>query len=109
MCGVSDDGIHHKLYQSVMRCDQDIRREMYGNILLVGGTTLLQGLKERIRKEVIGLAPVGTRPVVNDPPEREFSVWVGGSILASLSSFQRMCINKKDYEEQGTRLVHIKC
>ena len=77
-----------------MKCDQDIRKELYGNILLIGGTTLLQGLKERLRKEVLMLAPVGTRPKVVDKDEREYLVWIGGSILASLNSFSQMCISK---------------
>ncbi|CAG9317535.1 unnamed protein product [Blepharisma stoltei] len=109
MFGIEDDGIHHKVYQSVMKCDQDIRKEMYDNILLVGGTTLIKGLKERLIKELIPLAPVGTKPKIVDPPEREYTVWIGGSILASLSSFQRMCITKQQYEEQGSRIIHIKC
>jgi actin beta/gamma 1 len=91
-----------------MKCDQDVRKEMYDNILLVGGSTLLPGLKERLRKEVQALAPVGTRPKVIDPLEREFTVWIGGSVLASLSSFQRMCITKQQYDEQGSRILKIK-
>jgi actin-related protein len=105
---VHDDGVHHKVYQSIMKCDQDVRKEMYDNILLVGGSTLLPGLKERLRKEVQALAPVGTRPKVIDPLEREFTVWIGGSVLASLSSFQRMCITKQQYDEQGSRILKIK-
>ena len=107
--GIKDDGIHHKVFQSIMKCDQDIRKDMYSKILLVGGTTLLPGLKERLRKEVLGLAPVGTRPQVVDPPEREYSVWEGGSILASLNTFHHMCITKEKYEEHGFRIIHYKC
>ena len=107
--GVRDDGVHHKVYQSIMKCDQDIRKELYDNILLVGGTTLVSGLKDRLRRDVQSLAPLGTKPVVIDPAEREYSVWVGGSILASLSSFQKMCISKQVYEEQGSRIIHTKC
>lgn len=106
--GILDDGVHHKVYQSVMKCDQDIRKELYDNILLIGGTTLLPGLKERLKREVQTLAPVGTRPKVHDPNEREYTVWTGGSILASLGTFQRMMISKEQYEEQGSRIIHIK-
>ena len=108
--GIRDDGVQHKVFESIMKCDQDIRKELYDHILLVGGTTLVSGIKERLRKEVQSLAPLGTKPVVVDPPEREYSVWIGGSILASLSSFQKMCISKQAYEEQGgARIIHIKC
>jgi actin beta/gamma 1 len=56
-------------------------------LILIGGTTLLPGLDERLKKEVKYLAPVGTNVEVISSPEREFTVWTGGSILASLGSF----------------------
>lgn len=43
------------------------------------------------------------------PPERKYSVWIGGSILASLSTFQQMWISKPEYDEAGPSIVHRKC
>lgn len=43
------------------------------------------------------------------PPERKYSSWIGGSILASLSTFQQMWISKQDYDESGPSIVHRKC
>jgi len=43
------------------------------------------------------------------PPERKYSVWIGGSILASLSTFQQMWIAKSEYDESGPSIVHRKC
>ena len=43
------------------------------------------------------------------PPERKYSVWIGGSILASLSTFQQMWISKQEYDEAGPSIVHRKC
>ncbi|WP_347452173.1 hypothetical protein [Acinetobacter baumannii] len=43
------------------------------------------------------------------PPERKYSVWIGGSILASLPTFQQMCISKQEYDESGPSIVHRKC
>merc|ERR1712179_606549 len=43
------------------------------------------------------------------PPERKYSVWIGGSILASLSPFQQMWISKQEYDECGPSIVHRKC
>ena len=43
------------------------------------------------------------------PPERKYSVWIGGSILASLSTFQQMWISKAEYDESGPSIVHRKC
>jgi len=44
-----------------------------------------------------------------EPPERKFSVWNGGSILSSLSTFQQMWISKEEYDEAGPSIVHRKC
>lgn len=43
------------------------------------------------------------------PTERKYSVWIGGSILASLSTFQQMWIAKSEYDESGPSIVHRKC
>ena len=70
-----------------MKCDSDIRKDLYGNIILSGGTTMLDGLEKRLRKEIVALAPSTMTISVIPPPERKYSVWMGGSILSSLSSF----------------------
>ena len=43
---------------------------------------------------------------INAPPERKYSVWIGGSILASLSTFQNMWITKEEYDESGPAILH---
>ena len=52
-----------------------------------GGTTMFPGIPERLSKEVTALAPTTMKIKVVAPPERKFSVWIGGSILSSLSTF----------------------
>jgi len=70
-----------------MKCDVDIRKDLYGNIVLAGGTTMFKGIQEKLGKEVSSLAPSTMTINVDDPPERKYSVWMGGSILSSLTSF----------------------
>jgi actin beta/gamma 1 len=103
------DGIHKTCYKTIMKCDVDIRRELYGNVVLSGGTTMYKGIEDRINKEIVNLAPASMKVKIVSPPERKYSVWIGGSILASLSSFQNMWINKSEYEEEGPSIVHRKC
>ena len=44
------------------------------------------------------------------PPKDKHLTWIGGSMLASLSTFQKeMCITKAEYEEFGSSIVHRKC
>lgn len=92
-----------------MRCDVDVRKDLYGNIVMSGGTTMYSGISERLNKEVVALAPSSMKIKVVAPPERKYSVWIGGSILSSLSTFQTMWINKAEYEEFGPSIVHRKC
>ena len=40
-----------------MKADVDVRKDLYGNIVLSGGTTMYQGIAERLTKEVTSLAP----------------------------------------------------
>ncbi|KAL8200148.1 hypothetical protein R6Q57_011487, partial [Mikania cordata] len=94
-------GIHETAYNSIMRCDADLWKALYGNILLSGGSTLLPGFVDRMRKEIMDLAPSGMDIKVVAPPERKYSSWIGGSILASLSSFQKHWISKDEYQESG--------
>lgn len=45
---------------------------------------------------------------ISAPQERLYSTWIGGSILASLDTFKKMWVSKKEYEEDGARSIHRK-
>eukprot|EP00439_Symbiodinium_sp_Y106_P082662 s620_g22.t1 len=98
-------GIHDTTFQSIMRCDVDIRRDLYQNIVLSGGSTMMPGIGERMTKELCALAPSTVKVKVIAPPERKYSVWIGGSILSSLSTFQQMWISKAEYDESGPMIA----
>ncbi|KAL6977358.1 actin [Sarracenia purpurea var. burkii] len=83
-------GIHETTYNSIMKCDVDIRKDLYSHIVLSGGSTMFPGIADRMSKEIMALAPSSMKIKVVAPPERKYSVWIGGSILASLSSFQQV-------------------
>jgi actin-related protein len=87
----------------------DIRKDFYSNIILSGGNTMFPGIAERMTKELTILAPGTMQIRVVAPPERKYSVWIGGSIRASISSFQKFWISKKEYDESGPSIVHRKC
>ncbi|KAK1338896.1 hypothetical protein QTO34_019563 [Cnephaeus nilssonii] len=102
-------GIHETTYNSIMKCDIDIRKDLYANNVLSGGTTMYPGIADRMQKEITALAPSTMKIKIIAPPERKYSVWIGGSILASLSTFQQMWISKQEYDEAGPSIVHRKC
>jgi len=107
--GMETQGIHKLTFDSIMKCDVDIRRDLYKNIVMSGGTTMFAGIPGRLEKEMKALAPQGMDIKVIAPPERKYSVWIGGSILASLSTFEEMWVTKEEYDESGPTIVHRKC
>ncbi|CAK7244026.1 MAG: actin [Sporothrix thermara] len=107
--GLENGGIHVTTFNSIMKCDVDVRKDLYGNIVMSGGTTMYPGLSDRMQKEITALAPSSMKVKIIAPPERKYSVWIGGSILASLSTFQQMWISKQEYDESGPSIVHRKC
>ena len=98
-----------------MKCEWtsgiNLRANLYANIVLSGGTTMFPGIADRMQKEMTALdgSRCGMRIKIVAPPERKLSVWIGGSILASLSTFQQMWISKQEYDESGPSIVHRKC
>jgi len=107
--GLEQEGIHKLAFQSIMKCDVDIRKDLYNNIVMSGGTTMFNGIAERMQKEIKALAPDSMTIKIIAPPERKYSVWIGGSILSSLSTFEEMWISKAEYDEAGPSIVHRKC
>ena len=107
--GLEQEGVHKLVYNSIMKCDVDIRKDLYGNIVVSGGNTMFQGFPERLQKEIKALAPDSMTIKIIAPPERKYSVWIGGSILSSLSTFEEMWILKAEYDEAGPSIVHRKC
>jgi len=109
LIGKEIEGVHRTTYDSIMKCDVDIRKDLYGNIVLSGGTTMFDGIADRMQQEITDLAPPSMKIKIVAPPERKYSVWIGGSILSSLSTFQQMWISKQEYDESGPSIVHRKC
>ncbi|KAJ8749293.1 hypothetical protein K2173_018774 [Erythroxylum novogranatense] len=105
-------GLPQLVLDSINKCDVDIRRELFSSILLAGGTASMQQLKERLEKDLFEESPQAARVKVlasGNAIERRFSVWIGGSILASLGSFQQMWFSRTEYDEHGASYVQRKC
>ncbi|EPX70786.1 SWI/SNF and RSC complex subunit Arp42 [Schizosaccharomyces octosporus yFS286] len=95
--------LHNLVYQSILACESEIRSQLFSNIILTGGTSLIPGLTERLQFELQRLAP-GNRVNVHtsgDSIYRSNASWLGGSILASLDNFQHLWVSKQEYDEVG--------
>ncbi|EGB06178.1 hypothetical protein AURANDRAFT_29532, partial [Aureococcus anophagefferens] len=90
------------------RVDVDVRKDLLLNLLLTGGGSCFAGLPERLHGDVsLALSsPFKVKVVAPSKFERKFGVWIGGSILTSLGSFQQMWLSKREYDDDGpARLV----
>eukprot|EP00917_Polyrhabdina_sp_WS-2016_P027052 GHVP01057866.1.p1 GENE.GHVP01057866.1~~GHVP01057866.1.p1 ORF type:complete len:242 (-),score=32.22 GHVP01057866.1:506-1231(-) len=108
LLGLEAVGLHKTTFAAIIECDYDIRKNLYQAIVLSGGTTMLEGIGERMTKELTQLAPSTMKIKVVAPPERKYSVWIGGSVIASLSSFRQMWITKEEYDDNGPGIIHRK-
>ncbi|XP_078668912.1 uncharacterized protein LOC144910122 [Branchiostoma floridae x Branchiostoma belcheri] len=111
LVGKEHGGIQYAVHDSVMQCDMDLRRELFSNIVLSGGTTLFPGLPERLESELGSLLPSSLARSVRvvQPQDRKYLVWKGGAVLASMDQFKQAWISQQEYDEIGPGVVHRKC
>ena len=107
--GMQSAGIHETVYNSIMKCDVDIRKELYANTVIAGRGSMFPGIAERLHKEIGALAPPTMKIRIIAAPDRDVIVWKGGDALASLDAFQQMWISRVEYEASGPSIVHRKC
>ncbi|KDN34560.1 Actin-2, partial [Rhizoctonia solani AG-8 WAC10335] len=100
-------GVHQVVVDSVNRVDLDLRKNLFTNIVLSGGSTLCKGFGDRLLNEVKKLALKDVKIKIYAPPERKYSTWIGGSILAGLSTFKKMWISAEEYQEDPD-IIHKK-
>ena len=105
---IGSPGIHECCDLAIKQSGADNHWNFYTNILLAGGTTMCQGFDDRLEREMSVLGPPTSSPNVVAPHDRENSVWLGGSILTSLSTFQSQWVTRKEYEEYGSSIVQRK-
>ena len=107
--GKNFSGLADTVFKAISNCDANIKKDLYANIVLAGGNCMLKKLGERLQKDVKALAPSTMPADVSSPPERAYSAWLGGSILANIDSFKPMFISKAEYDESGPLIVYKKC
>jgi actin-related protein 4 len=99
----SAKGISDLIIEAINSCDVDIRANLANNIVITGGTSLVQGFTQRVSND-LSQALSGFKIRIHAPgntAERNYSSWIGGSILSSLGTFHQLWVSKKEYEEVG--------
>ena len=101
-------GIAYICLESIQKCNKDLQKELYNNIILSGGNTMFKGLPERLIKEmkILDSHSMQDEIKINSNPERKLSAWKGGSILSTLSSFDDRWISKDEFDERGCSIIH---
>ncbi|XP_040590024.1 actin-like protein 9 [Mesocricetus auratus] len=107
--GHSSLGLPGMVERSLCTVPQELRADMEQNVLLCGGSSLFPGFEGRFKTELLQCLSPQAQVVVAAHPNRNLSVWIGGSILASLYAFQSRWIQREQYEEQGPNIVLHKC
>lgn len=92
-----------------MKCDVDTSKDMYPNTVLSEGNTMYPGIAERKQEETTVLADSTVKMKITAPFEYKCSVWIGGSILDSVSISQQMWISRLQYNKSGSSTFHLKC
>uniref|UniRef100_A0A8C3HZ90 Actin-related protein 3 n=1 Tax=Chrysemys picta bellii TaxID=8478 RepID=A0A8C3HZ90_CHRPI len=101
----------------IQNCPIDVRRPLYKNVVLSGGSTMFRDFGRRLQRDLkrivdarlklseelsggrIKPKPVEVQVITHHM--QRYAVWFGGSMLASTTEFFQVCHTKKDYEEYG--------
>lgn len=70
---------------------------------------MFENIQGRLNKEIAGLLQPGINVKIIAPVERKFSIWIGGSVLSTLATFQACWITKEEFTETGPSIVRRKC
>lgn len=109
LVGSEMPGVQDCLHHAVDAVDMELRKRMYSSMLLAGGSTKFRGFGQRLLREMRDLAPPDTKIRIHAPPDRLYTAYTGGSILASLSTTWRsFAISRAEYFENGASIVHRK-
>lgn len=87
--------------EAIATCDSDFRQDLVRSLVVAGGTSMLPGLAPRLRSELAAALPaeVARQVDVCVDSQRRYAAWIGGSMFASLSTFDQVAITKPEYEE----------
>jgi len=107
LMGINLPGIHDTIYESIMKCDKDLRNDLFNNIVLSGETATFKGIADRVQHEISKLAPSYKVKVINPPNHTKYSSWIGGTIVATTEIFNtQWWFTKNEYDDYGPSAIH---
>eukprot|EP01083_Nonionella_stella_P270224 914907_1 len=109
LVGIEADGVQKFVFDAISKCAVDDRQMFYDNVILSGGSTLMPGFSDRLQADLTQVVPESCSVKVVASDERLYAVWIGASIVSSISSFDAQWVTRAEYEEEGARIVMKKC
>ena len=106
--GTTAVGVHKAIQNAVTKVDADFRCKCYSNIIVCGGSSCFRGFKKRLTQEVSDIAPDNEKINVIAPQGRQYSPWLGGSILSSLDVLIGW-FHMEEYKDAGPSIAYRKC
>jgi len=109
--GLESLGIGGLVWESISRCDIDVRKTLLSNVVLSGGSTMFPGFSERLTRELKGYAPTASQANIRvvSGKDQANAVWTGGQVFATLRSMQEeQWMTYEDYDEYGANFIHDK-
>lgn len=103
--GLEWPGVHELVVNSIKKCDIDIRKTLFNSIVVAGGSSLFSNFNDRLHKSIQKLVSRDINITLLAPKNRKYSCWMGGATVSSLKAFNKMWISKKDFEEEGSRIL----
>jgi actin-related protein len=87
--------------EAIDTCDLDFRLDLVRSLVVAGGTSMLPGLAPRLRSELSALLPSEHARQVDIcvDSQRKYAAWIGGSMFASLSTFDQVAISRQEFED----------
>lgn len=107
LIGREEPGLAEMIINTINASPIDTRRDLCGNINIIGGSTLFSNFGDRIQSDVAKLSPQNRKVRPFCAPERKWMQWIGASILSSLSTFSEdNWVSQAMYREYGSSAVH---
>ena len=110
--GCDHKGLAQLTTTAINKCDDELQTDLYASIVLAGGSSVIPGFADRLERDVIDSmgSSVSERKVSVIPDsQRKYAAWIGGSMFASLSTFEQIQITKHEYDDSKDTAVLRKC
>ncbi len=100
-------GVHAMIDESIQLCDSYLRKNLYKNVVLAGGTSMFQGYNDRVKQELMAITESHQYIDVISDSQRKYAAWIGGSMYGSLGTFNQIKVTRHEYNDDPD-VVHKK-